>query len=88
MEKVARAPKAERKMEWKHDVCTQLQELATPLDYRKVMPEQAYTLGIIAPGQFSLLFSLIRVSAQGNCGEGLTGVVVGGGTGNEFLMKG
>jgi hypothetical protein len=50
MEKVARAPKAERKMEWKRDVCTQLQELATPLDYRKVMPEQAYTLGIIAPG--------------------------------------
>jgi hypothetical protein len=42
--------KAARAMEMKIEVCARLRLLATPLDYGKITPEQAYMLGIASPG--------------------------------------
>jgi hypothetical protein len=71
MEKAARAAKAQRVMERKLDVCTQLRALAWT-------PEQAYTLRIVGPGLLpnvsaSISFSLIKVSAAFRPGQGSVG---------------
>jgi hypothetical protein len=48
--KSAQALKAARVMEKKVAVYAKLRECATPLEYGKITPDQAYTLGIVVPG--------------------------------------
>jgi hypothetical protein len=48
--KSGRALKAARAMERKVAVCAKLREVATPLDYSELTVDEAYKLGIVAPG--------------------------------------